>query len=313
MLRAALLRPGQLGAWPDLTSSDSAASWGPWLAKALTIPGFGAALAHASPELAERATTAVSGGLSQADARRVVLAVMRYLLRASTRATPYGLFAGVAPVTAGRTGSIRWGTAHRPFARLQAPWLAAVLDGLESNARLRPHLLVCANNLLVERAGKVVLEYRAATSDPRGAPTHLRIKANGIIRTVLALAAEPIRWADLKGKLMAERGAPQEGAGRLIGQMVSQRLLLTSLRPPSTETDPLAHLVDKLEAAAAEGGGVKDCVAFAISKPDTTARRTWPQLMPAAGTSARPPTLSTPGERSEWICGWTATSSCRGR
>ncbi|SCL17903.1 lantibiotic dehydratase [Micromonospora inyonensis] len=261
MLRAAVLRPGQLGAWPDLTSSDAAASWRPWLAETLTIAGFGAALAHASPELAERATTAVSGSVSQVDARRVVLAIMRYLLRASTRATPYGLFAGIAPVTTSRTGSIRWGSAHRPFARLQAPWLATVLDGLESDARLRPHLMVRANNLLVERAGKVVLEYRAATSDPRGAPTHLRIKASDMIRVALALAAEPIRWADLTGKLTAKCGAPAEGAERLTGQMVSQRLLLTNLRPPSTETDPLTHLVDQLETAAAEGGDVGELLA----------------------------------------------------
>jgi len=151
------------------------------------------------------------------------------------------LFAGVAPATASRTGRIRWGTAHRPFARLQASWLAAVLDGLESDVRLRPHVMVRANNLLVERSEKLVLEYRAATTDPAGAPTHLRIKATGMIRTALALAAEPIRWADLTGKLTAECGAPQEGAQRLVGQMVTQRLLLTSLRPPSTETDPLAH------------------------------------------------------------------------
>lgn len=256
LLRAALLRPGQLGAWPDLTSSDTVASWRLWLAETLTIPGFAAALAHASPDLTERATAATNGGLSHADARRVVLAVMRYLLRATTRATPYGLFAGVAAATASRSGRIRWGTSHRPFARLQASWLAAVLDRLESDVRLRPHVMVRANNLLVERGEKLVLEYRAATSDPRGAPTHLRIKATDMIRAALALAAEPIRWADLTGKLTAECGAPQEGADRLIGQIVTQRLLLTSLRPPSTEADPLTHLVDQLEIAAAEGGDV---------------------------------------------------------
>lgn len=254
MIRASLLHPGHLSQWPDLTGSDAAASWRPWLEQTLAIPGFATALAHASPDLAQRADAAVSGHLSHADVRRVVLAVLRYLLRATSRATPFGLFAGVAPATANRNGSLRWGTAHRPFARLQAAWLANVLDGLESDPRLRPHLMVHANNLLVQRSGKVVLEYRAATSDPRGAPAHLRIKATDSIRAALALAAEPIRWADLCGKLAAEHGAPQEGAERLVSQMVSQRLLLTSLRPPSTRTDPLAHLVDEFEGVAAAGG-----------------------------------------------------------
>jgi thiopeptide-type bacteriocin biosynthesis protein len=254
MLRASFFHPGILGQWPDLTGSDAAATWQPWIEETLAIPEFAAALAHASPDLAQRATAAVRGNLSQADGRRVVLAVMRYLLRATSRATPFGLFAGVAPATANRTGTIRWGTAHRPVARIQAAWLANVIDGLEADPRLRPNLMVRANNLLVQRSGKVVLEYRSSTSDPQGAPAHLRIKANDSVRAALALAAEPIRWADLRGKLAAEHGAPQEGAERLISQMVSQRLLLTSLRPPSTQTDPLAHFVDELESVAATGG-----------------------------------------------------------
>ncbi|MEV7624129.1 lantibiotic dehydratase [Actinoplanes sp. NPDC089786] len=258
MLRAAVLRPDQLGGWPDLTGSEPTAGWRSWLTETLAIPGFAAALAHASPDLAERATAAVSGSLSHTDTRRVLLAVMRYLLRATTRATPYGLFAGIAPATASRSGGIRWGAAHRRIARLQASWLAAVLDALESDARLRPYLTVCANNLLVQRAGKVVLEYRAATSDPQGAPAHLRITANDVIRAALVLATAPIRWADLIAKLTADGSVPREGAERLIGQMVAQRLLLTSLRPPSTQTDPLTHVVDQVEAAAAEGVDVAD-------------------------------------------------------
>ncbi|SCF48747.1 thiopeptide-type bacteriocin biosynthesis domain-containing protein [Micromonospora matsumotoense] len=254
MLRASVLHPGLLGQWPDLASSDAAASWRQWLEQALTIPGFAAALGHASPDLAGRTTAAVSGELAQADVRRVVLAVMRYLLRATSRATPFGLFAGVAPATANRTGGIRWGTAHRPFARIPAAWLARVLDGLESDPQVRPHLTVRANNLLVQRSGQVVLEYRAATSDPRGAPAHLRIKATDSVRAVLALAAEPIRWADLRDKLAAEHGAPHNDAERLISQMVSQRLLLTSLRPPSTAPDPLPHLVDELDNATSASG-----------------------------------------------------------
>ncbi|MCM4078300.1 lantibiotic dehydratase [Paractinoplanes hotanensis] len=256
-LRAAVLRPDQLGSWPDLTSSDSAPEWRLWLTEtALTIPGFASAVAHASPDLAERAAAVISGSASHADARAVLFAVMRYLLRATTRATPFGLFAGVAPATASRDGSVRWGSVHQPVVRLQASWLTAVIDRLESDAELRRRLMVRANNLLVERADKVILEYRAATSDPRGAPAHLRIEATEVIRETLALAADPIRCADLIGTLVADGVAPREGAERLVGQMIAQRVLLTNLRPPSTETEPLAYLVGQLGAIAAEGGTV---------------------------------------------------------
>lgn len=255
MLRAALLSPDQRGPWPDLTSSNASATWRPWLTEAMsTIPNFEVAVEHASPDLAERTAAVIRGGVSEADARAATFAVLRYLLRATTRATPFGLFAGTAAVTAGKSGSLRWGQAHQPVARFQAPWLTAIIDRLESDPRLRPLLMVRANNLLVKRAGKVVLQYRAATSDPQAAPAHLRIKNTELLRAALTLAAEPIRLCDLIGKLASDDTAPREGVERLAAQMLTQRLLLTQLRPPSTATDPLTHLVRQLGPIAAEGG-----------------------------------------------------------
>ncbi|MDG4795151.1 lantibiotic dehydratase [Micromonospora sp. WMMD1082] len=255
VVRAAVCRPDHLGPWPDLSHPDAVAGWRPWLRRALEVPGFGVALAHASPELAARITAALDGNLSQADNRRVVLAVMRYLLRATTRPTPYGLFAGTAPAVAARTGSARVGVGHRLAARIPAAWLSAVLDRIEADPRVRPLLLVRVNNLLVERGTQFVLEHRASQA-PRGAPLHVRVRATMVVRAALALAAEPIRWGDLTDKLAAEHRAPPGAADRLIGQLVSQRLLVSSLRPPSTATDPLTHLINQLERLDADGTAV---------------------------------------------------------
>jgi thiopeptide-type bacteriocin biosynthesis protein len=271
LLRVGVCHPDQLDPWPDLIGPDAPASWQPWLHRTLQIPGFAVALEHATPALADRLNAALSGGLSHPDIRRVVLAVMRYLLRAVTRATPYGLFAGVAPATAGRASSVRLGVDHHPVARIPAAWLAAVLDQVEADARVRPHLMVRANNLLVERGDHLVLEHRASQA-PRGAPVHLRIRGTAVIRAALALAAEPIRWNDLTDKIIAECGAPQAGADRLVGQLVSQRLLLSSLRPPSTATDPLTELVDQLELLEAEGADVGELLTRLRQVRDQKAR-----------------------------------------
>lgn len=246
LLRAAVLRPDQLEPWPDATDSDPASAWLPWLTTTLSaLPGFAAAFAHASPDLFERVAAVMDGRVSRSDARAVVFAVMRYLLRATTRATPFGLFAGVAPATTSRSGSLRWGAAHQPIARLHASWLTAIIDRLETDPCLQPNLMVRANNLVVERGDTMVLEFRAATTDPRGAPAHLRVTANDVVRAALAVATQPIRIADLIGTLVADGAAPPDGAQRLVAQMVAQRLLLTNLRPPSTATDPLTHLISQ--------------------------------------------------------------------
>ena len=245
LIRAAVCRPDQVRSWPDLTSTDAAPSWPAWLSQTQRIPGFAAALDYASPDLARRVSAVQAGMVQPRDARRVVLAVMRYLIRATTRATPYGLFAGVAAATNDEYGAVRIGTAHRPVARIRMQWLAGLLTRLETDPTIRPHLRLQANNLLTERDGDLVLEHRASTS-PGGAPQHVRVRATDAVRMALAAAAEPTRWAEVSATVAAGCAATSADADRLLTQLVAQHLLLTDLRPSMTATDPLAVLVAAL-------------------------------------------------------------------
>ncbi|BEL10782.1 lantibiotic dehydratase [Actinoplanes sichuanensis] len=246
LLRAAVCTPEQADTWPDLTSPDAADSWPQWLSHTRQIPGFAAALQHASPDLARRVTAVLAGQATARDTRRVVLAVMRYLLRATTRATPYGLFAGIAAARVGASGDVRVGTAHRPVARIRMPWLAGVLTRLETDPTIRPHLWLRVNDLLVERGGELWLEHRASTS-VTGAPQHVRVRATGAVRAAVTAAARPIRWTDLCAAVVTGCAAEPAAADRLITQLVQQHLLVTSLRPSMATTDPLAVLVTALQ------------------------------------------------------------------
>lgn len=258
VVRAAAEPPGvDVGPWPDLTGQGaSPASWRRWLEQALHVPGFEAALEQASPSLAER-VYAILGGhcVSERDARRVVLAVMRYRLRACGRATPFGLFAGVAPARITSTSTVRLGTAHRAIAGVDARWLAAVVEDLEREPTLRPRLTVTANNLVVERDGHMVLGYRCGTEDG-GAPMHMRVRAAPPVRAAMDLAGGPIRLGDLAAKLAARFArVPDDVIDALLADMVAQRLLLTNLRPPMTRSDPLGHVVTELDAMSAQDLG----------------------------------------------------------
>lgn len=168
VVRAPAWRPDQrVTSWPDLTGPDAdCASWRAWLARTWQIPGFAAAVEQSSPSLAERVREICAGrSLPDPAVRRALLSVMRYVLRASGRATPFGLFAGVAParISTGRdVPEARIGDAHRPVARVTAEWLCAVLRRLEGAKALRRRLTVVANGLAFERDGRVVLEHRAS-------------------------------------------------------------------------------------------------------------------------------------------------------
>ena len=257
VVRAAACEPELLhGPWPDVTGQQAGpASWRPWLQQVMGIPEFMAALELATPVLADR-MQAICGGqpVSDRTVRRVVLSVMRYLLRATGRATPYGLFAGVAPARVADIGTVRLGTDHRAVARIQADWLASVIDQLEADPHLRPYLMVRANNLLTERSGHILLE--RASHTPGGAPIQIQVRATAPVRAALVLARNPIRLRDLADKLGAEFGVTTDTVSKLLSEMVAQRLLLTSLRPPMTATDPLSHIAAELGMVLGDAGGI---------------------------------------------------------
>ncbi|MEU8196439.1 lantibiotic dehydratase [Microbispora amethystogenes] len=267
VLRAPAWSPDQqVASWPDLTGPDAdRASWRVWLARTWQTPGFAAAVEQASPDLAQQVREICAGGrMTDPSMRRAVLSVMRYLLRASGRATPFGLFAGVAPArisTAMDLPAVHIGDAHRPMARVTAEWLAAVVQRLEGETTLRRRLTVVANNLAFERDGRWVLEHRASTV-VGGAPGEVSVRATGPVRTALRLARDPLPVTDLMDRLSAASPRTADSTiDALVAELVVQRLLLTSLRPPMTACDPLRYLLGELDTVNAEEiGEVADIV-----------------------------------------------------
>ena len=255
IVRAAAWPPNHpIPSWPDLTGeADAAASWRPWLEQALRIPGFAAALEQATPVLTRRVRDICDGREFPENAvRKAVRAVMRYLLRASGRATPFGLFAGVAPVEVAETTAVRLGTRHQAIAGPTAEWLTAVVERLEAEPALQPYLKVQAHALVIERDGHLVLEHRSSGTSG-GAPAQVRIRASTPVTAAIHAARRPILLADLAGKLAtAFPGVPAGVIGRLLAGLVEQRFLVTSLRPAMTTADPLGHLLAALPTEATE-------------------------------------------------------------
>ena len=76
-------------------------------------------------------------------------------MRATGRHTPFGLFAGVAPVLVGTDARVRWGEDHRRCARVDTQWLLGVVDQLEACPELLERLDVVFNNLAVRRGKRL--------------------------------------------------------------------------------------------------------------------------------------------------------------
>jgi lantibiotic biosynthesis protein len=243
LLRAAALPLSHAAdGWPDPADSEACRAW---LREAWSLPGFADAIRQASPTLADRVDAIHAGrAVAAKQVRRATAATVRYLLRATGRPTPFGLFAGVARVSLAPTVRVRWDDGHRAVARVDTLWLAEVIERLEASPDLLERLDVAFNNLASRRGGRLEASH---------GPDRVTVRHTSAVDAVRDASASPVRFGALADKL-AETfpGADRSTVRDMLTGLVQQGFLITCLRAALTVVDPLAHLVDRLREAEAD-------------------------------------------------------------
>lgn len=243
------------GPWPDLDDDAGMERWCAWLAQVWAQAPVAEAVAVASPVLADRVLAVCAGRRPHVgQVRRMVLAMARYLVRMRGRATPFGAFAGVTVLRFGPQVQVRWTDGHQVWTRADAVWLADVIAHLESCAALRRRLPVVVNDLVLVRGERLVVPWQPhAGASGRGSTGEVSVRRIPAIQMIMHAARSPVQVGDLIDELAAEYpDAPVSALDAVVAELVTRGILITSLRPPSTSTDALAHVVDRLQAVDAD-------------------------------------------------------------
>jgi thiopeptide-type bacteriocin biosynthesis protein len=244
--------------WPDLVGDpgELVPQWRGWLSRVWADEAFVRAVEAASPSLARRVNLVCAGQEHRPrQVRSAVVSILRYLLRASSRATPFGLFAGVAPAAFGPGTTVRIGDRHCVAARVDALWLASVLTRLQHSAPLAGLLPVVLNNVTTLRDGRLLVGLRQdpAPAASRTDPAEVSVRHTRAMEVIVHAARTPIRLGDLAALLGVEfPRTPESVIAQMLEQLVDQRVLISALCPPMTATDPLGHVLTALTAAGAE-------------------------------------------------------------
>ena len=175
---------------------------------------------------------------------RLDASLHRYLIRMSTRPTPYGLFAGVALAEWGDATDLRIATGpRRTRTRVDMGWLIAWVGELERHPEVRNRLRLVANPLAFDRAGRLHLA-DGPRSDDSPAGADVSIRHTSIVRRTLALARVPASRGELTVALQASSDdATADRVERLLDTLYAQGYLITELRPPLTSSDPAGHVL----------------------------------------------------------------------
>lgn len=241
--------------WPDLTG-DSAADverWRDWIKQVWSQESIAQAVEAASALFAGRVQTVLDGRVHEPrPVRRVTATLIRYLLRSRHRATPFGLFAGVAPVRFDQRLTVRWGAEHRVVARVDAAWLADVVASLERCPELVRRLPVMVDPTHLVRGGRLIIPCQQPGADGADGPAEVSLRYTPAVARVLDAARVPVRASVLAQEIAnAYPGVAASMVDGLLGELVARRVLLTGLRPPMTATDPLSHVAAALSEADA--------------------------------------------------------------
>jgi len=237
----------QVPDWPTTTVSHDA-PWRTWITAAWAAAGVADAVAFASPDLARQVGDIVAGRtIEPAKAHRIALALARYLLRMRGRATPFGLFAGAAPLPAGNASV---GGPDQVRVRVAGGWLAKVIAGIESAPGVLDLMRVAANDVAVVRGDRLYVGWQPHSRDPRRSPREVSLRYTRPVALAVQTAAQPILVADLVAVVHEAFPATDPSVVRgMIAELVDTGALITGLRAPLTTVDALGHLLHMLRTA----------------------------------------------------------------
>ncbi|MGF0167767.1 lantibiotic dehydratase [Streptomyces koyangensis] len=289
LVRAARSLRLRLPAWPDLTDDtpDCEVRWQTWLRDVWSLSEAADSIEQASPLLAQQVQTLCSVASPETrQLRRAVVSVMRYLLRMTGRATPNGLFAGIAPASFGERPGWSWGEWHRPVIRADGDWIADLVARLEADPELLRHLHVMANNTIFVRGDRLIVPYPPRSCRTDGSPAaEVSLRYTSAVRIAVDATVSPVPVHAVVALMRSEfPDVPADRVEGLVSSLVERGVLISSLHAPSATLDALDHLVEQAEAAAASSA--TDLVADLRTVRDAIVRHNQ-VLAPADGRRLR--------------------------
>lgn len=209
-------------------------------------PEMATAIELSAPSLAR----AISGGFPDDRKRqqRAARTVEKYLVRSTTRATPYGALAGVALGSfEGETELTLDPSRARAYARPDMGWLLRLIRQIEQDEAIAPQISVRWSGAAYVREHTVYLGQSLSNGRARGGAVEL--SETPAIRKIRELASgtHPITLSQLAADLLlAFPDGDIEASTALLQDLLSLGVLESSLTPSAAEVDPLSKLVSQL-------------------------------------------------------------------
>ncbi|EJP85542.1 lantibiotic dehydratase [Bacillus cereus] len=184
---------------------------------------------------------------------QIIHSVNKYLIRMSTRPTPFGLFAGVTYGTfdSFTSFSIEKPLFHKKQTRPDMSWLLALIHKLESNIFVMKQLKVQVNSIILAKGERINVPYSSRTEAFQGNLFNFEsssIRMTPVVQLILELAKKPIKIDEIIFALKQKyTNVLEEKIHVVLLQLIEREYLVTELSPSLMIESPFEFLIEKLE------------------------------------------------------------------
>ncbi len=268
---------------PSTTLIDWAAAEDPrrFLGEVLALPEVNEALFVASPNLHGE----IAGWRAKPElAGRVETSLVKYVARASGRATPFGLFSGISTGTLGPKTSIELAprSEYRRRTRLDNDYLFVLCDELLRDPAVRERVTLRPSTSIYRIAGR--LRYAAAKLDGKERNYHLvSVTPTPYLDATLARAAKGAKLDELAEPLVDDEITLGE-ARAYVGELIDAQLLVPEVGVHITGPEPIDGLIAQLAAAGIDHAKLVE-VRQALAAIDAGGLRNTPESYRAIAAS----------------------------
>ena len=224
------------------------------------------AVLSASPTLVDSWRAAITSGpdsVAGASEDSVFGGLLKYLIRMTTRPTPFAALSAIGFGEVSTYGSyaaiIRApADAQSPQARLDEKLLASIVRVSEHDPRVRAGLRWFFSPSAYFAAGRCYLPYGRAT-DTGLDDDAVSVRASRPLKALSQQAASPRSWEEIVSivRCSIDAEVPQEQLEAYAEELHRQGIILSDVWPPTTSPDHLEWVLARLEAVSPESKQVE--------------------------------------------------------
>lgn len=210
-------------------------------------PFFQNALYFASPELYDLIKNEIATSPDSKLSAKLQQTVLKYAIRATSRSTPFGLFAGIGAVTVSDATAIEVGNTNDCMlhARLDVDFLCAVINDLSTNGTLKKYLLFFPNSTLY-RLGDHYRTIETRYVNNRRKYELTSFGYNEYLDIVLQTARKGASIDTLAQSIITDEINADEALD-FVNEMIDNQLLVNEFEPSTTGPEVEDQLITALQ------------------------------------------------------------------